>query len=288
MNINYGHNKEILLKYRVLEEYSLFVQCVRKHLAKENIRDIAINNAIDECVNSNILRDFLTKCKAEVIGMLDYEHDVLREWEKLCKGYIEEGYEKRQPEVDALKKETAEAKQETVLAKQEAAEAKQRTDQEKARADKIEAEIFADREKIIRDIAINNAIDECVNNNILRDFLTKCKAEVIGILDYEYDVLREWEKLCKGYIEEGYEKRQPEVDALKKEVDEAEQRTAEAEQRTAEAEQRTAEAEQRANDAEAGQVQIIMNMLSKGKTKEDIIDLTGITEERYIALMKIN
>ena len=77
-----------------------------------------------------------------------------------------------------------------------------------------------------------------------------------------------------GYIEEGYEKRQPEVDALKKEV--------------AEAEQKTAEAEQRANDAEAGQVQIIMNMLSKGKTKEDIIDLTGITEERYIALMKIN
>ena len=155
MNINYGHNKEILLKCRVLEEYSLFLQCVRKHLAKENIRDIAINNAIDECVSNNILRDFLTKCKAEVIGMLDYEHDVLREWEKLCKGYIEEGYEKRQPEVDALKKEVAEA-------------------------------------------------------------------------------------------------------------------------------------EQRANDAEAGQVQIIMNMLSKGKTKEDIIDLTGITEERYIALMKIN
>ena len=101
------------------------------------------------------------------------------------------------------------------------------------------------------------------------------------MLNYEDNVLREWEKLCKGYIKEGYEKRQPEVDALKKEVDEAEQRTAEAEQRTA-------EAEQRANDAEAGQVQIIMNMLSKGKTKEDIIDLTGITEERYIALMKIN
>ena len=87
------------------------------------------------------------------------------------------------------------------------------------------------------------------------------------MLDYEHSVLKEWEKLCKGYIEEGYEKRQPEVDALKKEVDEAEQRV---------------------NDAEAGQVQIIMNMLSKGKTKEDIIDLTGITEERYIALMKIN
>ena len=162
LNINYGHNKEILLKCRVLEEYSLFVQCVRKHFANEKDKDIAIQKAIDECINNNILRDFLTKCKAEVIGMLNYEDNVLREWEKLCKGYIKEGYEKRQPEVDAANK----------------------------RAD--------------------------------------------------------------------------------------------------DAEQRTVEAEQRANDAEAGQVQMIMNMLSKGKTKEDIIDLTGITEERYIALMKIN
>ena len=159
LNINYGHNKEILLKCRVLEEYSLFVQCVRKHLAKENIRDIAINNAIDECVNNNILRDFLTKCKAEVIGMLDYEHSVLKEWEKLCKGYIEEGYEKRQPEVDALKKEVAEAEQEAV-------EAKQRADLEKARADKIEAERISEREKIINNLTSIGLTPEQIANAI--------------------------------------------------------------------------------------------------------------------------
>ena len=62
------------------------------------------------------------------------------------------------------------------------------------------------------------------------------------------------------WYEEGQESRQPEVDA----------------------------ANARADKAEAGQVQMIKNMLSKGKTKEDIIDLTGITEERYAALMKSN
>ena len=62
------------------------------------------------------------------------------------------------------------------------------------------------------------------------------------------------------WYEEGQESRQPEVDA----------------------------ANARADKAEAGQVQMIKNMLSKGKTKEDIIDLTGITEERYTALMQSN
>ena len=130
----------------------MFVQCVRKHLAKENIRDIAINNAIDECVNNNILRDFLTKCKAEVIGMLDYEHDVLREWEKLCKGYIEEGYEKRQPEVDALKKEVAEAEQRTADATQKVKE--------------IEAERISEREKIINNLTSIGLTPEQIANAI--------------------------------------------------------------------------------------------------------------------------
>ena len=62
------------------------------------------------------------------------------------------------------------------------------------------------------------------------------------------------------WYEEGQESRQPEVDA----------------------------ANARADKAEAGQVQMIKNMLSKGKTKEDIIGLTGITEERYTALMQSN
>ena len=98
--------------------------------------------------------------------MLDYEHSVLKEWEKFCKGYIEEGYEKRQPEVDALKKEVAEAEQRTAEAEQETVEAKQRADLEKARADKIEAERIYAREKIINNLTSIGFTPEQIANAI--------------------------------------------------------------------------------------------------------------------------
>ena len=43
-------------------------------------------------------------------------------------------------------------------------------------------------------------------------------------------------------------------------------------------------ANNRADEAISGQMKMISSMLSKGMTKEDIISLTGITEEKYSAL----
>ena len=49
---------------------------------------------------------------------------------------------------------------------------------------------------------------------------------------------------------------------------------------------RADKAQAQTDEAIAGQTDMIRNMISKGKTKEDIIGLTGITEERYTALMQ--
>lgn len=62
LNINYGHNRELMEKCRRLEEYALFIAIVRKYQKDKryNLED-AITLAIDECVEKGILEDILTK-----------------------------------------------------------------------------------------------------------------------------------------------------------------------------------------------------------------------------------
>ena len=72
LNINYGHNKELMEKCQRLKEYAIFVAKLRKH-AKEfpNQLNIAITKTVDECIVENILREFLVEKKSEVLEMLD-------------------------------------------------------------------------------------------------------------------------------------------------------------------------------------------------------------------------
>ncbi len=86
--------------------------------------------------------------------------------------------------------------------------------------------------------------------------------------------------LTRGYAyQKGLKDRQPEVDAANKRADEEKAR---ADKAQAQADK----AQAQADEAIAWQTDMIRNMISKGKTKEDIIGLTGITEERYTALMQ--
>ena len=72
LNINYGHNKELMKKSQRLKEYAIFVDKLRKY-AKEfpNQLELAITKAIDECIAENVLKDFLIEKKSEVLEMLD-------------------------------------------------------------------------------------------------------------------------------------------------------------------------------------------------------------------------
>ena len=99
LNVNTGHNKELLDACRILREYSLFVECSRKYLqneAKDNLsRFEAMRAAVDECIEREILTEFLLKNKAGVINMYLTEWDeeayrtVLKE-ESREEGKIEE------------------------------------------------------------------------------------------------------------------------------------------------------------------------------------------------------
>ncbi len=64
ININYNKDNKLLEKCKPLEEYTLFVEAVRRHtrLDAEN----GFKNAIKECIQNNILRDYLERKSREV------------------------------------------------------------------------------------------------------------------------------------------------------------------------------------------------------------------------------
>ena len=76
MNINYNRGSKILHTCKPLKEYTLFVDAVRRHtkLDPEN----GFQNAIKECIQNDILREYLQRKSREVINMLiaEYDYDV--------------------------------------------------------------------------------------------------------------------------------------------------------------------------------------------------------------------
>ena len=93
LNINYGHNQELMKHCRRLEEYSIFVQCVREYIQSEPSVEDALEKAIDTCINQDVLADFLKKHRAEVTNMIltTYDKDL---YEKTLKADArEEGME---------------------------------------------------------------------------------------------------------------------------------------------------------------------------------------------------
>ncbi|MCH5249837.1 MAG: hypothetical protein J1E98_07885 [Lachnospiraceae bacterium] len=73
-NINWGHNQELLEACQLLKEYAQFVNKVREFARKGSIEE-AVENAIDYCIEKNILADFLLKNRMEAIEMCIFEFD---------------------------------------------------------------------------------------------------------------------------------------------------------------------------------------------------------------------
>ena len=74
LNINYGHNKELLEACRPLFEYSWLIDKIRQYL-KIMERENAVGRAIDEVPEDFVLKPFLKEKKAEVFSMLLTEYN---------------------------------------------------------------------------------------------------------------------------------------------------------------------------------------------------------------------
>lgn len=56
LNINYGHNTQLMDKCKVLEGYSMLVAVTRNYMAAEKDIQTALNKAIDYCIEKGILK----------------------------------------------------------------------------------------------------------------------------------------------------------------------------------------------------------------------------------------
>ena len=70
ININLGHNIGIMEKCKPLYEYSYFIDAVYRNVKIYDILEEAIDKAVDQCVNENILADILLSHKSEVKDMI--------------------------------------------------------------------------------------------------------------------------------------------------------------------------------------------------------------------------
>ncbi|MCI8893241.1 MAG: hypothetical protein HFI41_01085 [Lachnospiraceae bacterium] len=91
LNINRGHNKELMERCRRLWEYSEFVSEVNENLRQNMSPKTAIMKAIDTCIQSGILEDVLLKNRAEVLHMLLTEYDEKKHMRDTYKEGYDEG-----------------------------------------------------------------------------------------------------------------------------------------------------------------------------------------------------
>ena len=92
LNVNVGHNAELMQHCNTLNEYAQYVARVR-HYAADMSLDQAVERAVDECVKEGILAEFLTRNRNEVISMSIFEYDKELEEKKLRKAEYEAGHE---------------------------------------------------------------------------------------------------------------------------------------------------------------------------------------------------
>ena len=105
LNINEGHNKELMEQCRILREYSQYVARVRKYAAQMELNE-AVERAVTECIREGILSEFLSRNRAEVMKVSIFEYDQELEVKKYRKAEYEHG---RQDGYDAGMQEGIEA-----------------------------------------------------------------------------------------------------------------------------------------------------------------------------------
>lgn len=90
LNINPGCNQALLNACKTLKDYSEYTARVREYVKNMPLED-AVNRAINECINEGILKDFLSKNKAEAKKMSIYEYDEEETMRQLREESYEEG-----------------------------------------------------------------------------------------------------------------------------------------------------------------------------------------------------
>ena len=93
LNVNSGHNKELMEMSHTLWEYAEYTARVREYAEVMELEE-AVERAIEECIQEGILKEFLEKNRAEAKNMSRFEYDQ----EKHIKQEREEAWEEGRKE----------------------------------------------------------------------------------------------------------------------------------------------------------------------------------------------
>lgn len=74
LNVNRNHNPRLMEACQDLKDYAEYVDRVRKYAREQNLED-AVEQAIRECIQEGILKEFLEKNRAEAKKVSLYEYD---------------------------------------------------------------------------------------------------------------------------------------------------------------------------------------------------------------------
>lgn len=75
VNINLGHNRELMERCKRLKEYAQFIAAVRSGISEGFPLDVAVDAAVEICIRQGILEDILSAHRAEVHDMVLTEYD---------------------------------------------------------------------------------------------------------------------------------------------------------------------------------------------------------------------
>ncbi|MBP3468060.1 MAG: hypothetical protein J6K26_00885 [Lachnospiraceae bacterium] len=92
ININYGHNKDLMRKCERLEEYSRFIQILNECKQREKDIKKATYMAVEQGIAEGILEDILIRQKAEVCAMILTEYNEKRHMKTLYQDGYDSGY----------------------------------------------------------------------------------------------------------------------------------------------------------------------------------------------------
>ena len=136
ININPGHNDDLLKKASALSGYMFLVELIRDY-QKEMLLSDAIHQAIDECIQRGILRDFLARRRSEVEKAVTLDFTFERQLELTARDEREAG---------RLEGRLEGIEEQKVFTEQE----RKRADEEAARADAAEEELAKLREELAK------------------------------------------------------------------------------------------------------------------------------------------
>ena len=66
LNVNYGQNKELMERCKTLKEYAQFIDIIRRNLAQGMKHQEAVEQAIDKCIQNDILAEILRKNSLQI------------------------------------------------------------------------------------------------------------------------------------------------------------------------------------------------------------------------------